>query len=135
MWWQIVGSLAAALLLVWLLLLVVLWRAKPEALQAREVLRLLPDVLRLLSRLARDPALPRQVRWRLWAALGYLAVPIDLVPDVIPVLGYADDVIVVVVVLRAVVRRAGPDVVGRHWPGTDEGLAALCALVGIPTTT
>jgi uncharacterized membrane protein YkvA (DUF1232 family) len=135
MWWQVVGSLAAALALLWLLLLVVLWRAKPEALQAREILRLLPDVLRLLSRLARDPGLPRKVRWRLWAALGYLAVPIDLVPDVIPVLGYADDVVVVVAALRSVVRSAGPDALARHWPGSPEGLAALTTLAGLTPGT
>ena len=55
---------------------------------------------------------------RLWLLLGYLALPIDLVPDFIPVLGYADDAIVVALVLRSVVRRAGPDAIERHWPGT-----------------
>jgi uncharacterized membrane protein YkvA (DUF1232 family) len=67
----------------------------------------------------------------LWVTLGYLAVPVDLVPDVIPVLGYADDAILVTAVLRAVVRRAGPETVERHWPGTPEGLDALRRLVGL----
>ena len=128
MWGQVVASAVAALVLLWLLLLAALWRAKPDAPQARAALRLLPDVLRLLSRLARDPALPRGVRWRLWAALGYLALPFDLVPDFVPVLGYADDLVVVALVLRSVVRSAGDDALTRHWPGTPEGLDALMAV-------
>jgi uncharacterized membrane protein YkvA (DUF1232 family) len=53
------------------------------------------------------------------------------VPDFVPVLGYADDAIVVSLVLRSVVRRAGGPVVRRHWPGTDDGLAALGRLTGL----
>lgn len=75
---------------------------------------------------------PRGVRVRLWLLLAYLALPVDLVPDFIPVLGYADDAIVVVLVLRSVVRRAGPDAVARHWPGTAEGLAALRQVARLP---
>jgi uncharacterized membrane protein YkvA (DUF1232 family) len=53
------------------------------------------------------------------------------VPDFVPVLGYADDAIVVSLVLRSVVRRAGAPVVRHHWPGTDDGLAALGRLTGL----
>ena len=70
-------------------------------------------------------------RVRLSLLLGYLAMPIDLVPDFVPVLGYADDAIIVSLVLRSVVRRAGAHTVRRHWPGTDDGLAALARLTGI----
>jgi uncharacterized membrane protein YkvA (DUF1232 family) len=90
-----------------------------------------PDVARLVTRLARDPSLPRGVRVRLGLLLGYLALPIDLVPDVVPVVGYADDVVVVALVLRSVVRRAGPDAIERHWPGTPDGLAAVLRLAGV----
>ena len=72
------------------------------------------------------------MRDRLLLLLAYLALPIDLVPDVIPVLAYADDAIVIGVVLRSVIRRAGPDVVRRHWPGSDDGLALLGQLCRIP---
>ena len=94
-------------------------------------MRLLPDVLRLLPRLAADRTLPRGVRVRLALLLAYLASPIDLVPDFIPVVGYADDAIVVVAVLRSVARRAGVQAVERHWPGTRDGFAALCRLTGL----
>jgi uncharacterized membrane protein YkvA (DUF1232 family) len=65
--------------------------ARPTGDLLQQALRLLPDLLRLLRRLAGDRSLPRGVRVRLWLLLAYLAVPIDVIPDVIPVLGYADD--------------------------------------------
>jgi uncharacterized membrane protein YkvA (DUF1232 family) len=57
-------------------------------------------------------------------------MPIDLVPDFIPVLGYADDVVVVAIVLRSVIRAAGPEALERHWPGTPEGLRVIHTLCG-----
>jgi chromate transporter len=133
-WWQVLVSVAAGLVLLWLAGLLVLWRVAPGGTRLAEALRLLPDLLRLLRRLAADPTLPRGVRIRLVLLLGYLALPFDLVPDVIPVLGYADDAIVVAVALRAVARRAGPEALARHWPGTPEGLAVVHRLVGLQPT-
>ena len=104
----------------------VLWRLRPDDLTLTQSLRLLSDLIRLLRRLARDRTLPRRKRLVLWLLLAYLAVPIDLVPDFLPVVGYADDVIAVVAALRSV----GPDAVRRNWPGTPEGLAAVLALTG-----
>jgi uncharacterized membrane protein YkvA (DUF1232 family) len=130
-WWDLLISVAAALLLAWTALLIVLLVAKPEKGQLKEALRLLPDLLRLLRRLAADPTLPRGVRVRLALLLAYLAMPFDLIPDFIPVLGYADDAIIVTAVLRSTVRRAGLDAVRQHWPGTDDGFAALSRLTGL----
>ncbi len=127
--WAVLGVVGGVLLL-WLALIAALWFTRPDELRLRDLVRLLPDVIRLLRRLAADATLPRGVRVRLWLLLGYLAMPIDLVPDVIPVIGYADDAIVVALVLRSVVRRAGPDAVVRHWPGTPDGLVALQRLTG-----
>ena len=122
--WSLVGVLGG-LLLCWLVLMAVLWTTCPDELRLRELLRLLPDVLRLVHRLAGDGTLPRGVRVRLWLLLGYLALPFDLVPDFVPVLGHADDAVVVALVLRSVVRHAGAAAIDRHWPGTPDGLAAL----------
>lgn len=130
-WWQLLISIGAALLLIWLALLIALLLAKPNKAQLKEALRLLPDLLRLLRRLAGDPTLPRGVRLRLGLLLAYLAVPFDLIPDFIPILGYADDAIIATAVLRSTVRRAGLDAVRRHWPGTDDGFAALSRLTGL----
>lgn len=128
--WPVLTGVLAGLLLLWLLLLVVLWRAAPDQTQLRDALRLLPDVVRLVRRLAGDRSLPRGVRVRLLLLLVYLALPVDVVPDVVPVLGYADDAVAVVLVLRSVARTAGPQALERHWPGTPDGLVAVRRLVG-----
>ena len=116
----------------WVVLVVLLVLARPSGPLLKEALRILPDTLRLLRRLAADPSLPRGVRVRLWLLFAYLAMPIDLIPDFIPVIGYADDAIIVAAVLRSVVRAAGPDAVKRHWPGTVDGLRVLWRLAGLP---
>lgn len=130
-WADLALGALAALLLAWLVLLGALWMVRPRGDLLREALRILPDVLRLIRRLAADATLPRGVRIRLGLLLAYLALPFDLVPDVIPVLGYADDAIVVAMVLRGVVRRAGLEAVRAHWPGTEDGFAALVLITGI----
>lgn len=129
-WVGVLGAVAGGVVLLWVLLVLVLWRARPDELGAREALRLLPDVVRLVRRLAADPDLPRGVRIRLWLLLGYLLSPVDLVPDFLPVIGYADDVVVVAWALRAVVRRAGDAALERNWPGTPAGLAVVTRLTG-----
>ena len=134
-WLDLLIGAGTALLLAWLALIVALVLARPRGALLTEALRLLPDVLRLIRRLAADPDLPRGVRIRLGALLVYLALPIDLIPDFIPVLGYADDAIIVTAVLRSVARRAGVSAVRAHWPGTDDGFAALARLTGLPGTT
>lgn len=122
---RIAVAILVGLLAAWLSLVAALLVARPRGRLLKEALRLLPDTLRLLRNLATDHDLPRGVRVRLWLLFAYLALPFDLVPDFVPVLGYADDAILTVLVLRSVVRRAGPDAVRKHWPGTPDGLAAL----------
>jgi uncharacterized membrane protein YkvA (DUF1232 family) len=132
-WWQTLVGVAAAFVLVWVGLVVALLVAKPKGALLREAMRLLPDLLRLLHRLAADRGMPRGVRIRLALLMVYLAIPIDVIPDFIPVLGYADDAIIVTLVLRSTVRHAGLDAVRAHWPGSDDGFAALCRLTGLTT--
>ncbi|MGE0214720.1 YkvA family protein [Mycolicibacterium sp.] len=129
--WRTVVAIAIGLGLIWVGLLIALAAARPKDISVRGVLRLLPDTVILLRRLAADPALPRGIRVRLLLMLLYLLLPIDLVPDFIPVLGHADDAIVVAVALRSVVRRAGADALDEHWPGTPEGLQAVRRLSGL----
>lgn len=130
--WEAALAVAGGLLVVWLVSVATLYvvaRRQGDPASLREALRLLPDVLRLLRRLTADATLPRGVRWRIGLTLGYLAMPLDLVPDFLPVVGYADDVIIVALALRAVVRAAGPEALERHWPGTPAGLDAVRRLL------
>ena len=130
-WWDVAVGTAAALILAWVALIVALAILRPPGGLLREAVRILPDVLRLIRRLGADKTLPSGVRARLWLLLAYLAMPFDLIPDFIPVLGYADDAIIVIAVLRSVVHRAGIVAVRRHWPGSDDSFAALCRLTGL----
>lgn len=130
-WWSVLAGVLGGLLVLWIVLAVGLWLLRPEDLRLREALRLLPDLVRLLRRLAHDSTLPRSIRLRLWLLLGYLALPFDLIPDVVPVVGYADDAIVVVLTLRSVIRTAGFAAVERHWPGTADGLTIVRRLSGL----
>ena len=131
-WWgSALISLGAALLLSWLVLVIALLALRPRGNLLKEALRLLPDLLRLIRRLAADKSLPRGVRIRLALLAVYLALPIDLIPDFIPVLGYADAAIIVTVVLRSVVRHAGLDAGRVHWPGTDDGFDVMVRLTGL----
>lgn len=134
MWWHVAIGMAAGLLLVWLTLIAALYvvvRNQDDRNTFADVLRLVPDVLRLLRRLAADTTLPRGVRIRLGLLIGYLLLPLDLVPDFIPIVGYADDAVIVAIALRSVTRVAGPEALDRHWPGTPAGLHALKRLAGI----
>jgi len=132
--WDILLAVVGALVAIWFVMVVVLYfvaRKEESPTTLRDVLRLLPDLVRLLRRLAVDPDVPRGVRWRLWALLAYLLLPIDLIPDFIPVVGFADDAVVVAIALRSVVRASGPEALERHWSGTPEGLKTIRRLVGL----
>ena len=126
--WQVLIDVGVGLLLTWLTLLITLLVARPRANVITESLRLMPDLLRLITRLARDKTLSPGVRVRLGLLVAYLAFPLDLIPDVVPVLGYADDVIAVLWALRSIIRVAGEEPIRRHWPGTSTGCEALLRL-------
>ena len=97
---------------------------------ARAVARFVPDCAVLFARLGRDPRLPRRHRWLLVALVGYLALPLDLIPDFIPVVGALDDAILVAIVLRRVLRKAGAELVRERWPGPESSLEVLLRLAG-----
>jgi len=133
-WWQILASVLGGVLALWIALIATLaWtsRGQGDRIKLVDALRLGPDVIRLTRRLAMDPKVPRRVRIWLIVLGVYLLSPIDLVPDFIPVVGYADDAVIVALVLRFATRHAGAAALDRHWPGTPEGLNALRAVVGL----
>ena len=95
---------------------------------ARALAGFIPDCLVLCGRLLRDPRLPRRKKLLLGALAGYLALPFDLVPDFIPIVGQLDDVILVALVLRSLLRGGGETLVREHWPGPDSTLAIVLRL-------
>lgn len=134
MWWKTLVEILVAILLVYAVLLFMLWlyaRKHPETITMKDALRLLPNLVQLIKRLSADGTVPTGVRVRLGLLLVYLIVPIDLVPDFIPVVGYADDVIVIALVLRSVIKHAGPGPLEKHWPGSPEGLTIIMKLAGL----
>ena len=128
----VVPAVVISLLILWVVFIVALaiWRPKVGV---SEAARILPDLLRMLGAIAQDGSMPFTVRLRIWLLLFYLAIPFDLVPDVIPVIGYADDAILTVWAIRSVVRRSGQNSLERHWPGSGDGLAVVRRLAGLPT--
>ena len=135
MWWQPIAIVVGSLVAAWLVVVVVLALARPDRDTIRQTMRLLPDSLRLLRRLAADRAIPFRTRVLVWILIGYLVSPIDVIPDFVPVVGYADDVIIASLVLRHLVRQAGPEKLRGHWPGSPEGLAQLMRLLRIDQIT
>ena len=124
----VVGALVVA----WLAFVLFVAIAKPDDTTLRGALRLLPDIVRLVRRLVADRSIPRRTRWLVWVLLVYLVSPIDIIPDFIPVVGYADDAIITSLVLRHVIRTAGMPKVAEHWPGSPEGLDTLQVLLRLP---
>jgi uncharacterized membrane protein YkvA (DUF1232 family) len=91
----------------------------------KALLRALPDLARMLTRLVADPVLPRSVKIALAAALVYLASPLDLIPDFIPFVGYLDDVLVAALVVDGVLNWVDRGLVLKYWPGTPDSLERL----------
>lgn len=87
---------------------------------ARDLAHLLPNLVKLLTRLLRDPRVPRRSKILLGGLVAYLASPIDLLPDAIPVLGLADDVLLTVYAVNHLVSKAGEEVVLEHWDGPQD---------------
>ena len=96
---------------------------------AKELAMILPNLLALLRGLIRDPRVGRFDKFLLVVAVAWVASPIDLIPEFIPVFGPLDDVVVVALILRRLVRRAGPEVVSEHWRGDPEVLLKILRLV------
>jgi uncharacterized membrane protein YkvA (DUF1232 family) len=114
----------------WALLLVVFWALRPRDVSARELARIVPDVLRLLRALIRDSAVPLDARLVLVGLVAWIVSPIDLIPEFIPVLGPLDDVVVAIVAMRYVRRRVGGDGIRARWTGSDDGFRLLTRVIG-----
>ena len=127
---EVIVTIAVGLVALWALFLVLFWALRPKGVSVRELLGLIPDVLRLLRSVIGDRSAPPDVRLVLVGLLAWILSPIDLIPEFIPVLGPIDDVVVAVVAMRYVRRRVGIDDLRRRWTGTDDGFALLVRVIG-----
>jgi uncharacterized membrane protein YkvA (DUF1232 family) len=116
-----------ATLALWALLIILLLLLGRRG-DAREVARFIPDCIVLLKRLLGDPRVPRRAKIAVALLIPYLALPFDLVPDFIPVVGQLDDAIFVAAAVAYVTRKAGRNVVEELWPGSARGLQIVLAL-------
>jgi uncharacterized membrane protein YkvA (DUF1232 family) len=122
--------LAAAVLVVVYAVLIAALLIGARQWDIRMIAKLVPHCAVLFKRLLADPRVP--TRWKVASgfALVYLAFPLDLVPDFIPVAGQLDDAIVVALVLRGLLRSAGPRLMREHWPGPTALLVPLERFAG-----
>jgi uncharacterized membrane protein YkvA (DUF1232 family) len=121
-------GLGSAIAAIWLLILIAVVRARRRGETVAGLARLIPDLARLLARISRDKTIPRRVRARVLIAIAYNVQPINLIPDFVPVIGLADNLVITVWALRSTVRHAGKEAITRHWPGTPDGLATIFRL-------
>ena len=123
--WSLV-AVGAFLLLYAALVLALAVAGRKES--ARALAGFIPDCVVLCGRLLGDPRVPRRKKALLIALTGYLALPFDLVPDFIPVAGQLDDVVIVALVLRSLLRSGGEPLVREHWPGPESSLSLVLRL-------
>ena len=83
-------------------------------LRLREISRRFKDELEVYRRVLSDARTPRSARWLLGCAVGYLAMPFDLIPDFIPVLGQLDDLVIIPLLVWLAVRRIPANVIAEH---------------------
>jgi uncharacterized membrane protein YkvA (DUF1232 family) len=126
LWEWLLVARGAFLVLYVLFVVALVVAGRPE--RARALAGFIPDCVILCSRLLRDPRVPRRKKALLIALAGYLALPFDLVPDFIPVAGQLDDVVIVALVLRSLLRGGGESLVRQHWPGPETSLAVVLRL-------
>jgi uncharacterized membrane protein YkvA (DUF1232 family) len=126
-WWTWPLLSLACVAALWAVLVGWLYAAGRRT-DARALARFVPDCVVLVSRLLRDPRVPRRRKWLLVALAGYLALPFDLVPDFVPVAGQLDDVLLVALVLRRLVRTGGDELIRELWPGPQRSLDVVLRL-------
>jgi uncharacterized membrane protein YkvA (DUF1232 family) len=96
-----------------------------------DAILMLPNLIKLVGRLLRDPRVPRRSKLVLGAAAAYVASPIDLIPEFIPVIGWADDVLVLMFAIDSLMDRAGTGVVEEHWDGPGDLLSMIREVVAV----
>ena len=105
---------------------------------AREVVRFVPDVVTMLRGVLSDERVPASVKLQTGAMLAYIASPLDVIPDFVPVLGQLDDGALAAFAVRRLLSAAGEPVVREHWQGSERALQMLLSLsaaLAVPSRT
>jgi uncharacterized membrane protein YkvA (DUF1232 family) len=123
-------AIVVSIVTLWAAFVVVLWLLRPRDVGARELVRVVPDLLRLLRSVITDRTAPLDVRIVLVGLVAWIVSPIDLIPEFIPVLGPLDDVVVAILALRYTRRRMGAAALRERWQGTPEGFALVTRVIG-----
>jgi uncharacterized membrane protein YkvA (DUF1232 family) len=123
-------AVLVGIVLLWAAFLVVFWLLRPRGVPVSEIVKVVPDVLRLIRALLVDRAVPLDVRVVLVGLLAWILSPVDLIPEFIPLLGPLDDVVVAVVAMRYVRWRLGVDALQTRWVGTPAGFALVLRVIG-----
>lgn len=126
----LVAGVVATLVGLWVVAIVLFWVLRPKGVPTRELVRLIPDVLRLLRSLIADRTSPLDVRLVLIGLVAWIVSPIDLIPEFIPGLGPLDDIVVAIVAFRYVRRRVGVEALRQRWHGSPDGFALLLRVIG-----
>jgi uncharacterized membrane protein YkvA (DUF1232 family) len=109
------GVAVATLLCSWGLLLILARRLPPGVL--RDLAAFIPDCITTVRRLRKDPRVPRKAKLAIVFAGLWVASPIDLIPEFLPIIGPLDDIVVVALALRYAGRQVPRDVLLQAWPG------------------
>jgi len=113
----------AVMVATWALLVVLARRLPPGVL--RDLASFIPDCVTAMRRLRGDPRVPRRARIAIAMAAVWVASPIDLIPEFLPVIGPLDDIVVVALALRYAGRQVPRDVLLSAWPGEPRLLVRL----------
>lgn len=132
---EVIAGVVVGLLLLWVAALILFWLLRPRGTTTREVIGVIPDLVRMLRSIVTDRASPLDVRLVLIGLLLWIISPIDLIPEFIPGLGPIDDIVVAIVALRYVRRRMGVEALRSRWPGSPEGFSLLLRVIGAEAST
>lgn len=127
--WHALIVALLAMIAVWALFVIALLVAGRRS-DARALAGFVPDCVVLFQRLLRDQRVPRGSKLLLGALVLYLLMPLDIVPDFIPVAGQLDDAILAALVLRRLLRSTDVAIVTEHWSGPPTSLALILRLAG-----
>ena len=122
------GVLIVAVGVYILLVAVVLAAGRRE--DARALAGLIPDCLVMVGRLARNPRVSRVRRLALLTVLAYLAFPLDLIPDFLPLAGQLDDAVLLALSLRLLLGGADTEMLRAAWPGPEASLRVILRAAG-----